>query len=368
MKIAVFAPHHRAYSETFIANQIRFLPFLKLVFTGREFPFLMQPVNLSYRFLCFLFRSVRFFSGKNQSIFKRVYSVFLKWSGVKVCLVEFGTLAAKIYEIFDWANIPYVVHFHGYDAYHKPTLDLIIDDYKILFRRAFALVVVSKAMENQLLLLGAPEEKIIYNPYGVDQSFFVGGNPGGAPLHFVAVGRFVEKKAPHLLITSFRDVVLEFPDAKLTIVGDGPLLNPCRSLAKALGLSNNIAFSGIQSPVFIRDLLVSSRAFLQHSVASEEGDSEGMPLSIIEAQMVGLPVVSTLHAGIPDVVIHGSTGFLSDENDIQSMSSNILALAKNPELASEMGANARARAVDLFSLDSHISNLAAILEAALVSN
>src|SRR5262249_12545831 len=108
------------------------------------------------------------------------------------------------------------------------------------------------------------------------------------------------------------------------------------------------------------------RAFLQHSVVTENGDSEGTPVGIIEAQMSGLPVISTRHAGIPDVVVEGETGLLVTERDIGAMAEAILALVDQPELAGRMAAGGRARALTYFRLDQHIDKLAAIIQASVV--
>ncbi|MCT0201793.1 glycosyltransferase [Synechococcus sp. CS-603] len=357
-------PHQNAYSETFIANHINFLPFEKVIFTGRQIPFVIHGKSNYYRIFSLVDRILYHLGDKTHWVWRQSFSQFLKTSGIDVSLIEFGTMAVNVYKFLDCAKIPYVVHFHGFDAYHKQTVEANLKSYKIIFRNAAAIVVVSKAMKKKLHELGAPEHKVILNPYGVDPDLFSAGRPSDASTRFVAVGRFVEKKAPHLTISAFRTVVTAFPNAQLFFIGDGPLLNPCKSLVKAFGLENNIYFCGVLPPKKIWDYLQSARAFLQHSIVSEDGDSEGTPLSIIEAQMAGLPVIATNHAGIPDVVIHGETGLLGKELDIRTMANHILLLANDPQLAASMGRNARQRATKLFPLYLHISNMESIIRKA----
>jgi glycosyltransferase involved in cell wall biosynthesis len=104
-----------------------------------------------------------------------------------------------------------------------------------------------------------------------------------------------------------------------------------------------------------------SRVFVQHSLVPKSGDSEGTPVGIIEAGASGLPVVSTRHAGITDVVIHGKTGFLVDEGDIDGMAKYMYRILSDTELAIKMGKRARQHISDNFNMDVSIANLRAIL-------
>jgi glycosyltransferase involved in cell wall biosynthesis len=108
----------------------------------------------------------------------------------------------------------------------------------------------------------------------------------------------------------------------------------------------------------------SARAFVQHSIRPGDGDSEGTPVAILEAGMSGLPVVSTRHAGIKDVVIHNETGFLVDEGDIDGMAACMLLLARDAAQAATLGARAHHHIRTNFSMDQHIARLSAILEQA----
>ena len=87
------------------------------------------------------------------------------------------------------------------------------------------------------------------------------------------------------------------------------------------------------------------------------GDSEGTPVGIIEAMAAGLPVVSTRHAGIPDVVIENETGFLVDENDINQMASYILKITDDRELAKCLGEKGKAKIQDHFTMEKHLETI-----------
>ena len=170
-----------------------------------------------------------------------------------------------------------------------------------------------------------------------------------APPHFLAVGRFVGKKAPHLTISAFGEMYLVEPAATLTMVGDGPLLEQARAHATSLGLQDAISFPGVLTPEEIVALMGNARAFVQHSVTAPDGDREGSPVALLEAQMAGLPVVSTRHSGIPEIVADGETGILVEERDAAGMGRAMARLAREPMLAGTLGKAGRERALAHFS-------------------
>lgn len=261
-------------------------------------------------------------------------------------------------------DIRLVVHFHGADAYAAESLKSYGRRYVELFKRAHAVIGVSRHMVAQLESLGAPRNRLKYCPYGVDLGSFNTGDPASAPPHFLAVGRFVEKKAPHLTLLAFRETLKGCPEARLTMVGDGPLLGACRQLVVALQMENAVRFPGFVEHAEVANLMKCSRAFIQHSVRASDGDCEGTPVAVLEAQACGLPVVATRHAGIADVVRDGATGFLVQEYDVAAMGRRILQLAGNAALAVELGAAGRKGIVSEFSMKTSIRRLKSVLNGA----
>jgi glycosyltransferase involved in cell wall biosynthesis len=254
-----------------------------------------------------------------------------------------------------------VVHFHGYDISSRSVLTEFEAAYQELFRDAAGLVVVSEPMRQCLKALGAPPDKIYYNPYGVDCRLFCGAAPAASGPILLAVGRFVEKKAPQMTISAFAIVHREYPEAQLRMIGYGPLLEPCRDLVSKLGLENAVHFLGSQPPEVVISEMRQARAFVQHSIEASDGDSEGLPNSILEAGATGLPVVATRHAGIPEAVLHGETGLLVAEGDVEAMAREMLTLLRDSELADRFGENARKRISTRFSRERSIAGLWSIL-------
>jgi len=227
--------------------------------------------------------------------------------------------------------------------------------YEKLFDQAVALIANSKPMQSALLALGAPAERTHYLPNGVDPNRFRVGAPDQAPPTFLAVGRFVEKKAPQLTIAAFASVWRRHPEARLRMIGDGSLLGPCQDLARGLGVDEAVVFLGTQPHDVVAEEMRRVRAFVQHSLVASDGNSETMPNSILEASASGLPVVATRHAGIPEAVADGHTGFLVDERDVESMARHMERLVMDPTLAANVGRAGRRRMEEQFSIDSRIA-------------
>lgn len=284
-----------------------------------------------------------------------------------VVLAEFGPTGVRVMRACGRAQVPFVVHFHGFDASERAILTKLGAAYRELFARADAVVGVSQEMMQRLRELGAPDDKLRYNPCGVDIERFFGAAPRSASPTFLSVGRLVEKKAPHLTLRAFASVHAVAPSARLRMIGDGPLLARCTALAKELGVEDAVSFLGARSHEEVQEEMRMARAFVQHSVEAPSGDREGTPVAVLEASATGLPVVATRHAGITDVVIEGVTGLLVDEGDVEGMAAHMRALVESPELASSLGVAGRARVEKHFSMDRSIATLRSILEEAVVS-
>ena len=280
-------------------------------------------------------------------------------------LAEFGPTGTRLIEPCRRAGLPLIAHFHGYDSSVHAVLEEHRASYPRMFEAASAVIGVSRAMCARLVELGAPPEKVHYVPYGVDLERFHPADASLAPQTVLAVGRLVDKKAPHLTILAFADVHQRNPLARLRIIGDGPLYGACVDLVAALGLTDAVTFLGAHGHDVIREEMRQARCFVQHSLQAANGDCEGTPNTIIEAGASGLPVVSTRHAGIPDVVIEDETGFLVDERDAFGMARYIEQLLDDPVLAGQMGRAARAHISAEFAIERRLAQLWSIIESSI---
>lgn len=283
-------------------------------------------------------------------------------------LAEFGQTGVVALEACKRTNTPLIVHFHGADISKKAVLEMFGDAYRVLLREARAVIAVSRVMQEKLISMGASPEKVHYNPCGVDCDGFVSVRSLVEPPVFLAVGRFVDKKAPQLTLLAFAQVHRAHPEAQLRMIGNGPLLDSCRDLATGLGLSQAVSFLDVQPHSVIQQEMRRARAFVQHSVEAQSGDSEGTPVAVLEAGASGLPVVATRHAGIPDVVIEGQTGLLVNERDVTGMAAHMISLIKDPALAQRLGDSAREHIKSHFSMQHSLNRLWSVIESCIPSD
>ena len=361
-RISVVVPYPPSLTETFIRAHAERLPAEVVLVHGWRpsvgpRPVLSMPRIAFYKTLRVLTRS-----GLGRETTAAYLKVFRR-HGIDAVLAEYGEMGVAVAPACKRAGIPLIVHFHGYDVSMHALLREYADLYVGMFAQAGALIAVSRAMHQKLVSLGASPEKVHYNPYGVDCSLFDGAEPNMAPPLFLAVGRFTEKKAPHLTIKAFAEAHRKLPDSLLRMIGEGPLLDACREQASQLGLANAVTFLGPQPPEVVQREMRLARCFVQHSLQASTGDSEGTPVAILEAGATGLPVVSTRHAGIPDVIVEGETGFLVDERDVGGMAQHMVTLAADPQLAASMGHAAQRRIRAHFSMERRLAHLWQIIES-----
>lgn len=289
---------------------------------------------------------------------------FLRRQKVDVVLAEYGPTGIAMNAPCRRAGIPLVVHFHGYDVAMTAVLEKYRLGYSWLFAEVAAVVAVSREMKNDLLRLGAPEKRLHYNPCGVDTMMFQSVDPAANPPRFVSVGRFVDKKAPEATLAAFTRVLPKVPEAELVMVGDGILLDSSRRLSRCLGISERVTFSGRLAHRDVALTMRGARCFVQHSVTAASGDKEGTPISVLEAGASALPVIATRHGGIADSVVHGETGLLCDEMDIETMACHMLDVARDSKLAARMGMAARERVCRLYDIHGRMAALQTILKDA----
>lgn len=356
MNIAIITNKDYSKSETFIRAQIDNLPFNCFHYWGTALPFQLKLPKKHFlqRVLDKLFVT----SKKSP---EELFISDLKKNKIVLVLAQYGTVGAIVVDSCIKLNIPLIVHFHGHDAVRKSVIERYGSAYKKMFQYNKTKVIsVSHVMTKRLKLLGCAEEKIEYNTYGPHEDF-IKITPLLTKKQFIFIGRFVEKKAPHILLLAFQQVLEKHPDYQLVMAGDGVLLDSSITLAQALKIEKSVQFVGRITPSEYINYLTESVAYVQHSIEAVDGDMEGTPVSVLEASAAGLPVVSTLHAGIPDVIVPQKTGLLSPELDYMSMANNMIWVIENREKAIQMGKNGKEHIANNFSFEKHINGLAEII-------
>lgn len=285
---------------------------------------------------------------------------YIKENKIDLVFAEYGTSGSFITPICKSLKISLIVHFHGFDASKYSVLQEFKNGYQTMFRYAASIIAVSNTMKQALINLGCEPSKITVSVCGPHQEY-LNLTPNYTSNHMVAVGRHTYKKAPYLTILAFQKVLKKHPHLKLKMIGDGELFDVSKNLVKSLGLENSIILLGALERKEIIKHIQSAFLFVQHSIVAHNGDSEGTPVGIIEAMAAGLPLVSTRHAGIADVVIENETGFLVNEGDIDAMANYIIRLVEDRTKSQQFGSKGKARILEHYTMEHHIETLNKLL-------
>ncbi|HWA85877.1 MAG TPA: glycosyltransferase [Opitutus sp.] len=388
MNLAISAPMRSPASETFVQAQFGGLP-CKLRVHGtpiaretlpggplaplRHFLALTRPNTLLA--LRARFKTTAGWAEKLPLVFAelraRALRLRLRRAGIDVFLANFGPAAVSLLPVCRDLRIPLVAHFHGADAHALQLLARYADGYRLLGREAAAIVVVSEIMRRQLQQLGVPPEKIHLVRCGANASLF--SQPALRPASpvFIAIGRMVEKKAPHLTLLAFKLVHDRLPDARLILAGDGELFESTRNLAAALGIAAAVEFLGAVPHAEVARRMSGATCFVQHSIVPmtgpHAGDHEGTPVVLLEAMLAGLPVVVTRHAGMGEVIEHERTGVLVEERDVAAMSAAMIRIATDEVWAARLGSAARRQALAQHTHEQYLGALRHLLESVVIA-
>jgi glycosyltransferase involved in cell wall biosynthesis len=276
---------------------------------------------------------------------KKALTRFFQEEQVDIILAEFGTQALALAPLANALNIPIFTYFRGTDASKAIRTERMRAAYRKMMPRLAGVFSVSQFLLDNLKRHGITHPNSHVIPSGVDVRCFAPQDK--VPLSFLAVGRFVEKKAPLITLRAFADATKDLPAARLDFIGDGPLLEPARALGQEIGLGNKVRFHGAQPHDTVRDRLMRTQFFLQHSVTARDGNTEGLPTAIQEAMACGCITISTRHAGIPEAIDEGETGYLVDEHDETGFTAAVAKAIAAPDLAA-MSRRARQVAEDRF--------------------
>jgi len=249
-----------------------------------------------------------------------------------------GSFAVLLKRYF---NVPLITYFYGIDASpvkHRK------GDYKSLFKHGEVFFALSNDMVTDLKALGCRESKIKIVHVGIDMSKFVSVKKSRKRFgsnRIVAVGRFEEKKGFNDLIYAFKEIKQEISDAELNLIGAGELERDLKKLIRALKLKKDVRLLGFLPYTEVLKHISSSNVLVLPSYTAKNGDKEGTPVVLMDAGGLATPVVTTKHAGIPEVVINGRGGLLVKERDIKGLSESILKILRDPKLAEKLGKQGR---------------------------
>ena len=248
-----------------------------------------------------------------------------------VIQAHFGLQGWLIASVALRLNIPFIVSFHGYDAFRLPESAIWHSRYQEVFAAASAITVVSKYMLEHMKTLGCPASKLHLIHVGKNMNDYQFRKVIKAPIrNFISVGRLNEKKGFLDCVAAFKLLINRYPDLTLKIVGTGELEPEIRKMLNDEGLANNITLLGALQHHKVKEALQQADAFILGSKTGETGDKEGIPTVLMEAQAMGLPCISTLHSGIPEVFPEVSKHLLAIEGDPSNIAEKIEILLNMP--------------------------------------
>jgi len=264
---------------------------------------------------------------------------------------HFGYNALNILRHAKKYRIPLVVTFHGYDA----SMMLSDENYKNrlpeLFDYASAIILVSRHMI-ETLNLERWLDKVKIIPCTVDpDEFEVRDKTSSNKIKILHSGRLTDKKGVPDLIRVFKNLRQKYDTIELHIVGDGKKLEECKELVQKYNLEKSVFFYGAVTHDEVKKFMSTADIFVLNSRVGDNGDMEGTPVTLMEAMCSKVPVISTRHAGIPDVIEDGVDGLLVDERDNEGLEDALSTFIENPELRQTCSENGRNTVLQEYTVD-----------------
>lgn len=254
----------------------------------------------------------------------------LEKTDARLLHIYFGHIAVHLLPLVRAWPRPSIVSFHGADVMVDMNKPAYRDATRQMFDAVKSVLVRSESLRSAVVDLGCDEKKIEVQRTGIplDEFPFRERNfppsDGGGEWRFVQAGRLIEKKGLPVTLRAFASFLKRYPNATLTIAGEGPLLGQFQELARELKIDNRVSFTGFISQEQLRDLYYGSHIFLHPSETGSDGNQEGIPNSMLEAMASGLPVFATEHGGIPEAIEHGVSGVLVPERDDEELAQALL--------------------------------------------
>jgi glycosyltransferase involved in cell wall biosynthesis len=290
----------------------------------------------------FWFRQVRDMPWQISGAELRALLRLLSRTDARLLHIYFGQIAVHLLPLIrTWKN-PSIVSFHGADvtvdmnkpAYRESTWQML-DAVKLVLVR-------SESLRRALIDLGCDPKKIEVQRTGIpleEFAFQEWSFPNDGEWRLVQAGRLIEKKGLPVTLRAFAVFLRKYPNAKLTIAGEGPLLGELQKLARELNIERRVSFTSFISQEQLRDIYYRSHIFVHPSQTGHDGNVEGIPNSMLEAMASGLSVFATDHGGIPEAVENGVSGVLVRERDHEALANALLNATQDSDSLARIARN-----------------------------
>jgi colanic acid/amylovoran biosynthesis glycosyltransferase len=283
-----------------------------------------------------------------------------------VLLCHFGPNGARMVELREAGLVQgrIATVFHGYDV-SRHVARAGAAAYRELFERGDLFLPVSDYWRRRLVELGCPAERTVVHRMGIDLAKFPFTArrlaAPGEPVRLLTVARLVEKKGVEYAIRAVAALRRECGvPLRYQVIGGGPLRAPLERLVQELGVGDVVTLTGERDQDAVSRAMREAHVLLAPSVTASDGDMEGIPVVLMEAMASGLPVVSTRHSGIPELVAHDVSGLLVPERDVEALTAALRRMTGHPEQWAAMGRAGRdvvAREYDVGVLNARLEGL-----------
>jgi colanic acid/amylovoran biosynthesis glycosyltransferase len=254
-----------------------------------------------------------------------------------IILCQSAFLAPKIIALRDQGKLSGKLIIFVREAFKEP---LLAQKQKI-FSRVDLIMPVCEYFKNRLVDLGCNPDKIVVLHSAIDTkkfSFKKRTKEKNNPIiKLVTVSRLNEKKGIHFVLYAIKSILKKHPNIQYTVLGDGNYKAKLEQLIKKLNLNKVVCLLGWKCPEEVKKNLDDAHIFVLASATSSKGHEEGIPNALMEACACGLPVISTKHAGIPELVLNGKSGFLVPEHNIEILAKKLDYLMRHSKLWPKMG-------------------------------
>lgn len=371
MKILAYTETYASETVTFITNELASLQEehdLMLIYSIRrnaprfelknmkEAPFKYNRIFNKVRW--WLEQAEVYFWMRNKKFGGKINSIISEFKP-DIIHCHFGTDFLKLIANLNDTNkkIPILISFYGYDVTERIKNNAVLRQYQkyLCYRNVYSIAVSNSLIENVMKTIH-PFNQILLLPSGIDTEFYnrkqVIGNEN--EYLFIQVSSFYQKKGHKYTLIAYKKFLEQNKkhNYKFIIAGFGPLEDEIKQQVKELNIERNVIVMGPITPEEMVELGSRANCFVQMSITADNGDMEGLPNVLLEAMALELPIVSTNHAGIPDIVENGVNGILCDEKNVEQYVAAFEEIVNWEKLPKN-----REKIIELFSLKCHMRKL-----------
>ena len=374
MNILIYTPKAFPLSETFIYYQYKYNKAHNIIgatsnFVSGNFMKLENPVfliapkpkNLIDRIISFIIRRLK--REKESFSFFSLLKIkkIIKKNNIQLVHINYGT-SAYSFSFLTKIKIPFIIHFHGYDASSKLSDKNYLKKLKLILPKACKIIVVSDEMKNNIInyVDKSIENKIVTIPYGVDIdkiTNFTSQFSNNETIKVLHVGRLTPKKGVPDLVKVFHQIIKEIDNVQLNIIGSGEEFQIIQKYINKNKLTDKIILHGAKKQDFVISFLHKTDIFVLNSRTAPNGDKEGFPNVIIEAMAAKKAIISTYHAGIPMAISNMQEGLLVEEKNNAQLKTALMKLIQDKTLREKLAGNAFEKVTKNFTINKMLQNI-----------